>query len=702
MTKNRKLKNKLSLFTGSIVFTCLLVLMTVVLVQVYISSKKQVQETAIIHSSRYANQITGDFTKLHHAITDFAKQVETLKSNGVVSRDAATNMLQELLLSYDQAVGMGIAFEPNAYDGQDSRHKNKFPSDATGRFLTYISKDASNKPIIEPLVDYEGEDVEWYAGVRNANKAVLTEPYEYTVNGETLLMTTISVPLRNGNAFAGVVTVDIPLSFVQSLTEETEVMGGFNQIISASGIYVADSHAPEQVNSQISESNKISQLYTQVSSGDSFSQYVYSDVTKDEALSVFEPIHIKGTDQYWTYVSTIPRRNILKEFYNILTIMLVITVAVLIVTISIMYLLISRVTKPIISTADTLDMMANADFTGTIPKKYLKINDEIGRLARSITKMKDSIGAMIGEVKTVAKSVEEVNTSTSTHMSALMAQIEDVSATTEEMSAGMEETSASTEEMNATAQVIENTIQNIAAKAGEGANEAHAITERAQGLRQNALSSRETASHINAELNHQLKDAIKRSKAIEKISVLSDSILQITEQTNLLALNAAIEAARAGEAGKGFAVVAEEIRTLAENSSQTVNQIQEITKVVVESVENLATNSEKVIDFIDHQVITDYEKLVSTGEQYYKDSEFVNSFMTALSQSTEDLNASIAQMLTTIAEITEANNESAIGTQDIAEKSSDVAMQSSEVMEQTKTSSASSNHLIDMMDQFKI
>jgi len=702
MTKNRKLKNKLSLFTGIIVFICFITLMSVVLFQVYYSSKQQVQETAIIHSSRYANQITNDFTKLYHAISDFASQIETLKDDGIVSRDTATNMLKELLLNYDQAVGMGIAFESNAYDGADSRNRNVFPSDQTGRFLSYISKDASNNIKVEPLVDYEGDHVEWYAGVKRTNKAVLTEPYEYEVNGEMLVMTTIAVPIQNSKqTFDGVITVDIPLSFVQQLSEDTQVMGGFNQIVSASGIYVADSNDTDRVMTTIDQDSEISSLLSHTTD-ESFYEYVYSDITGDKALSVFEPIHIKGTDQYWTYISVIPHKNILAEFFQLLTLMLIITGFALIMTIVLMYLLISKITKPIVSTANTLDQMANADFTGTIPSKYLKLNDEIGRLAQSIHKMKGSISGMIGEVKIAAQSVEEVNTQTTHHMSSLMAQIEDVSATTQEMSAGMEETSASTEEMNATAQLIEQTIQNISSKANEGASEARYITERAQELKENAIASRKTASNINADLNHQLKDAIKGSKAIEKISVLSESILQITEQTNLLALNAAIEAARAGEAGKGFAVVAEEIRTLAENSNQTVNKIQVITKQVVESVENLATNSQKVIDFIDSQVIKDYEKLVSTGEQYFNDSEFVKGFMTALSTSTDDLNTSISQMLTTIAEITEANNESATGTQDIAEKSSDVAMQSSEVMEQTKTSTQHSNHLIDMMNQFNV
>ena len=87
----------------------------------------------------------------------------------------------------------------------------------------------------------------------------------------------------------------------------------------------------------------------------------------------------------------------------------------------------------------------------------------------------------------------------------------------------------------------------------------------------------------------KLSKAIEDTKFVDEINKLLETILDITDQTNLLALNAAIEAARAGEAGKGL--VAEEVRKLAEESSNTAGQIQKITETVVSSVKELANNS---------------------------------------------------------------------------------------------------------------
>lgn len=381
-------------------------------------------------------------------------------------------------------------------------------------------------------------------------------------------------------------------------------------------------------------------------------------------------------------------------------------VLVLVVSLIISSLLISlfslNITKPLKLAVEHIKIFASGDFSKEIPEKAMKIRDETGVLMTSLSAMQKSIRNILESTIKQSEEIEASAIKTSDNMHSLGGQIEEISSTTEELSAGMEETSASSEELRSYSQRLEETVVFISEKAQEGAETSIEISERAHELKNNAINSKAAAEDTRNSIHTSLTQAIEQSKAVNRINELAESILEISSETDLLSLNAAIEAARAGEAGRGFAVVAEEVRKLAENSKNITTEIQEVTKIVVSSVENLKLNSEKVLDFIDSTVIADYTAMVNIGEQYYKDADYVQNLVNDFSSKAQEVTSSLGIMVNTINEISSANKEMADGTTNIANKSSNILQTANDVSKVAGDTKEISEQLKTIVSSFKI
>ncbi|NFN88680.1 methyl-accepting chemotaxis protein [Clostridium sporogenes] len=334
----------------------------------------------------------------------------------------------------------------------------------------------------------------------------------------------------------------------------------------------------------------------------------------------------------------------------------------------------------------------------------IKVNskDEINDLAKSLNKFMQNIKDIIKTVNENTDTIGVVVDSIKTNVTNLNNDIDEVSATTEELSANMQETAASAEEMSATSQDIERAVKSIAEKSQEGANQASEINKRAENTKVNVQASQKKSNEIFIKTKEELERAIESSKVVEKINVLSESIMEITSQTSLLALNAAIEAARAGEAGKGFSVVADEIRKLAEQSKDTVTEIQNITVKVIESVKNLSDSSNNLLTFMSTDVRNDHKTMLSVSDKYSEDARFVDTLVTDFSSTSEELLASLQDVVKTIESVTQAASEGAGGTTDIACGVLEVSNKSNDVLQEALKSEESANNLKKEVSKFKI
>lgn len=188
--------------------------------------------------------------------------------------------------------------------------------------------------------------------------------------------------------------------------------------------------------------------------------------------------------------------------------------------------------------------------------------DELGLLARNFNEMVEHLGKLTSNVRNASQqltqTVDEIQ------------QI--ISAVDNEMNSGLEQT-----------ELVVVAVNELDATVQEVASNCSGTAEKSKSAHDAAVQGESLVTQASESIN-KLSEEINQSKAIiqlvaddsNEIGSILDVINGVAQQTNLLALNAAIEAARAGEQGRGFAVVADEVRTLAQKTSESTSRIRDM------------------------------------------------------------------------------------------------------------------------------
>lgn len=331
----------------------------------------------------------------------------------------------------------------------------------------------------------------------------------------------------------------------------------------------------------------------------------------------------------------------------------------------------------------------------------VRSNDEIGNIASGInefisvlqdymSKMRVNANSMMESVDKVTKGVENSNHSVS-----------NVSAASEELAASIEEISATLQQISESSVQILEKVKDMSAAADSGAAAASDIMSRAISLREQTLSSKMAATDVVQRIEAGLEQSVADSRSVERINVLTGEILSIAGQTNLLALNASIEAARAGEAGRGFAVVADEIRLLADNCRETANNIQEISQTVVGAVDRLTNDATEMLQFVDGNIMNDYDTFVGVVNQYHADAEQMNRILSGFSTETGQMSGTMQHMSEGIHDITATMDESANAVMSVAAEASDLVDVISDIRSETDHNRQVSADMDEQVQRFK-
>jgi methyl-accepting chemotaxis protein len=384
-----------------------------------------------------------------------------------------------------------------------------------------------------------------------------------------------------------------------------------------------------------------------------------------------------------------------KVRYSIITYMAIAFLVILLMA----YILTKNIMYPLNNIKNLAGRLSCYDFS---EKMTITRKDEFGQTGNALNTAQENINKLI---KVIIENSQDISAS-SEELSATVQELASKAITIDQavdtIAAGMQESSAVTEEISASIEEVDSSINVLSSKAMEGSNNAHKSKERATEVKNNSQNAILETEILYVEKQKNMKKAIEDGKIVDSIKVMADTIGSIAEQTNLLALNAAIEAARAGEQGKGFAVVAEEVRKLAEESSEAVINIQDTISKVQGAFKSSIDTGSDILDFINTNVHEQFNAYGETGNKYYNDSDFVSNMSDEIAAMSEEITATVGQVSEAVQNMALSSQKSSEEAEIIKENMNETTKAIEQVAQTAQSQAELAQKLNEIVQKFKI
>jgi methyl-accepting chemotaxis protein len=329
-----------------------------------------------------------------------------------------------------------------------------------------------------------------------------------------------------------------------------------------------------------------------------------------------------------------------------------------------------QITLPLKQTLIAVDRVASGDLTHNLD---IQRRDELGQLQGGIQRMTLSLRALIGGI--------------SDSVTQIASAAEELSAVTEQTSAGVNSQKVETDQVATAMHQMTATVQEVARNAEEASEAALAADQQAREGDKVVNEAIAQIERLANEVGHSTTAMGELKRESDKIGSVLDVIKSVAQQTNLLALNAAIEAARAGEAGRGFAVVADEVRSLAQRTQKSTEEIEDLIAGLQSGTQQVAT----IMDNSRELTVSSVELTRRAGGSL----ESITRTVSAIQAMNQQIAAAAEQQSATAEEI----NRSVLNVRDVSE-------QTSAASEETAASSVElarlGNHLQELVGRFRV
>lgn len=536
----------------------------------------------------------------------------------------------------------------------------------------------------------------WYLQSTKTKSIFFTAPYT-TGEGDSEVMVLSAVqPVYENDEYLGVISADVSLSNIPKVMDSLKIGDkGLNFLFTSDGtlVYTQNmSDKDEELNIDSEAYKHLKEVY-KLSTG----EVLEVESNGQKYLAAYQ--NIPAND--WGVISLVNKDEALYAVNRGSLILIVSLVVLALLLVLFVYFYIKITINPLKSLVVQTNKLSSGDLRTKIEKKNLTRKDEIGELTRSFDKMSSNISSLIKNIINASGLLYSSSADLENKTQNISSISDEIANTVSELAKGAmnqaEDTESGVSKTVDMARIIERnnklnshlseTVENIKINANEGKS---VLNELVKHTNENECISKE------------IFDIVKTTEENSKnIDIASDMIASIADQTNLLALNAAIEAARAGDAGKGFSVVAEEIRKLAEDSTESTKNIHDIVVTLIENASYAVTKMNEAGEVVERQKQSVIDTEIKFTDILNAIDSAENSVKEVLLSSTEIENKKeeIISILESLAAIAEEN---AASTQEVSASTEEASAQLHEISSESEKLVEISDNLKEEISKFKI
>lgn len=376
------MRTKLAVSAAALVAVAVMtvIILTTLLMSRASSREAEARGRALL--AEYAATVTQELNSVSGLVSTGVAAVEGAMTGGAASRDQLGEVVTQVLRTRPDLIGMTLAFEPNALDGNDAAAIGHRYSDASGRYVPYFLYDEAGRIKFEQLdMSPEAGTEGWYDLPLRENRMVITPPYTYPVNGQDLLMTTISGVVRRNDQPIAILTGDLALNRISARIGQLRPFeDGRVYLISSDGKWIAHDQ-PERLGQALSAEERAQ--FTPADEG-----VRYADIGGVRTLVLADQVQFTGIKETWSLVMTVPRATVFANVAHTRNNAILVALVLMAVTLWIVWKGARSVSAPILGMAGVMDRLAQGDLEADIP--YRERADEVGAMSAALVVFRDN------------------------------------------------------------------------------------------------------------------------------------------------------------------------------------------------------------------------------------------------------------------------------------------------------------------------